>query len=311
MIKIDRSKEPCPPSLLTAGVTERDRNIQIIENGLAEKLSFQAYKNADVAEALERLFNKKCAYCESEFFAVTPADIEHFRPKSRTITKRMKNPKFIGYYWLAADWDNLLLSCPNCNRRKTHSVPGSTKKVTIGKHEQFPLSDEKYRCTRHGNNDRFQQDEQSRLLINPCKDNPERYFVYTDKNSPEGFGIIKAKGQLSAADVQRVIESIRVYALHRIDLVKTRAKHVDDIYEKILVINHAIENFNKAKKAIDKKKEKDFIKGRIDKLVSMALPEAEYSAMSKQIIGAYLASLDADIKALIDPTGQLAVLYPI
>lgn len=62
------------------------------------------YANADVRNALELMFNKKCAYCESEITAISFSHIEHFRPKSK-------------YYKLCFRWTNLLLACSRCNSK--------------------------------------------------------------------------------------------------------------------------------------------------------------------------------------------------
>jgi hypothetical protein len=56
MIKIDRAKEPCPPTLLKKGVEETKSNIAIIANDINGKPDFNAYKRKPVLQALQRLF---------------------------------------------------------------------------------------------------------------------------------------------------------------------------------------------------------------------------------------------------------------
>lgn len=51
---------------------------------------------------LTALQNDKCCYCEGTIDA-SYADVEHFRPMSL-------------YWWLAYDWDNLLVACKYCNQ---------------------------------------------------------------------------------------------------------------------------------------------------------------------------------------------------
>jgi len=41
------------------------------------------YRDPNVKAALEKLFNYKCAYCETPGFAGFSWDVEHFRPKAR------------------------------------------------------------------------------------------------------------------------------------------------------------------------------------------------------------------------------------
>ena len=48
----------------------------------------------------------------------------------------------------------------------------------MGKHYQFPLRDEKYRCLKHGDVAALQREEKYRLLIHPCQEDPEEYFEY-------------------------------------------------------------------------------------------------------------------------------------
>lgn len=60
------------------------------------------YSHPQVKEALVKMFNGKCAYCESKIIVVTYGAIEHFYPKSQ-------------YPDLTFTWENLLLSCDKCN----------------------------------------------------------------------------------------------------------------------------------------------------------------------------------------------------
>lgn len=86
--------------------------------------TFKVYRDPAVIKALEAVFGAKCAYCESRFAHVTPKDIEHFRPKS-AIENKDSPPLLPGYFWLAGEWTNLLVSCPDCNRARNREVPRS------------------------------------------------------------------------------------------------------------------------------------------------------------------------------------------
>lgn len=90
-----------------------------------------------------------------------------------------KNPKNPGYYWLANDWDNLLLSCQHCNQKRQHNLYNEEVLKSHGKLDQFPLSDESKRATSHLNP--LNKEEEVRLLLHPCKDKPEEHFKY-EKN---------------------------------------------------------------------------------------------------------------------------------
>lgn len=74
--------------------------------------------------------NRKCGYCEQPLSDY--GDVEHYRPKSvvedlksegfeREDLMNVSGRKFkksckYGYWWLAYDWDNYLLSCKLCNQ---------------------------------------------------------------------------------------------------------------------------------------------------------------------------------------------------
>jgi hypothetical protein len=79
--------------------------------------------------------HEKCGYCEVRVIAGFPGDVEHFRPKgelwelpndpdewgeqrpSSASVERRKHTVIsdLGYWWLAYEWDNWLLSCSACN----------------------------------------------------------------------------------------------------------------------------------------------------------------------------------------------------
>jgi uncharacterized protein (TIGR02646 family) len=170
------------------------------------------YNKPSVKNAILKLFKERCAYCESYIGHIQDGDIEHFRPKGRvkegaTIIKP-------GYYWLAADWNNLLLSCTHCNQsRKQKSQLGI--KMTIGKYDQFPLKTGEIRQSSPTD----PTDENSRLLINPLIENPEDFFHY-DKN-----GYILIQPGLNPEQIEMAETSTKVFALIRINLAKRRKAH--------------------------------------------------------------------------------------
>lgn len=62
------------------------------------------YRQEDVKETLEKMYNQHCCYCESVIGTNTYGRIEHLKPKSL--------PEF---YHLAFDWENLHWCCEICN----------------------------------------------------------------------------------------------------------------------------------------------------------------------------------------------------
>lgn len=192
---------------------------------------FQIFKDKQLAGVLSRDFMKKCAYCESKFAAVTPSDIEHYRPKSSVGSGA--NELKPGYYWLAGDWDNLLISCPDCNRIRTHDVPGQSKGILLGKGSQFPLSDETRRVRTHDGDVLTEAD--ARLLLNPCIDNPEEHLTFDET------GIVRSV--FNGIESRKGKSSIDAYALQRKDLVEARRDEINELRSKVddlqrLVLQH-------------------------------------------------------------------------
>lgn len=133
MRKIEKSKN-IPHSLQNAPVPNNK-----------EEVREEIYKAGDVRLQLLNDQYSKCAYCESKI-SRKYNDVEHYRPKSL-------------YYWLGHEWNNLLYSCPICNR--------SYKK------DNFPLKDETARVTMPGD-----LTVEQPLVINPVTDEPSAHIVY-------------------------------------------------------------------------------------------------------------------------------------
>lgn len=193
--------------------------------------AFKVYKDKELAAVLEGIFGKKCAYCESRVAHIMPKEIEHFRPKSEV--ENEGQPALLpGYYWLAADWSNLLVACVDCNRARYHVVPGQSAKLRLGKDTQFPLSNELQRVRQHTGN--VAGEEPYRLLIHPCLDQPEDLLTYDDD------GLIHPKD----ANDPRARTSITVYALQRKALVEERKRVLNDLKVKIEMLRLLAIEFN-------------------------------------------------------------------
>ena len=123
-----------------------------------ERFRFAFDTRPDVRNALNELFHGKCAYCESLIVAAAPLDVELYRPKAGVA----ESPDHPGYWWLASDWDNMLASCADCNRVRSHAGERA------GKGNRFPLLDEAKRAFTSG-----AEADETPLLLNPCLDNPE------------------------------------------------------------------------------------------------------------------------------------------
>lgn len=163
-----------------------------------------------------KIFNGKCAYCEKKIEIPYESELDHFRPK-RKVTYIDDTPVMInsqndiinhpGYYWLAYDSQNLLLSCQLCNK------PHNEEHLKLGKRNRFPLEDNNY-AIKQG-----EEVHERPLLINPVKEDPQIHLEYNSKNGfLRDYNSIKGK------------TCIEIFGLNiRNDLVDGRK----DAYEKV------------------------------------------------------------------------------
>lgn len=102
--------------------TTHERRKELIADGTYPPSGSQSapydrrYKHKDIKDALMTLYHGKCAYCET--YDPSP-HIEHYRPKRG------------GYYWLAYSWDNLIISCSQCNTKKGNQFPIMGQKASF------------------------------------------------------------------------------------------------------------------------------------------------------------------------------------
>ena len=153
------------------------------------------YRVASVQKRLQDIYNFKCGYCEKKLIDASKP-IEHYRPKRG------------GYYWLAYSWDNLLLSCTECNSAKGDKFPIKKRKVTY-KGEAF-----KDVHTLGKNYDELEEP----YLINPEKDDVVNKLRFNKK------------GQIFSDD-ERVQKSIEICSLDRKALSQLRENIFIDFLE--------------------------------------------------------------------------------
>ena len=218
----------CPRSLRregSAGAKERERAVDFYaaRANVNRSFTFRAYKRDDVLAALILSFHHKCAYCESDMGAMAPTDIEHYRPKGAVdVDGKLVKP---GYYWLGAEWENLLPSCIDCNRERGHEYPIGKRKT--GKANKFPLGDERRRARVPGAEAR-----EDALLLDPTRDTPREHLEFFDK------GMVRP-AQNGGAPSERGKETIAVVGLDRPELVRSRA-------DRLVLIESDIEGLREA-----------------------------------------------------------------
>ena len=313
MIRIQR--DPTPPEIdvftaktyevdgefFTRAELERAQAIEFFEDLVnyadgaklnTRKFTFNVYRDPKLKVEMERIFGNKCAYCESDFGHVTPGDVEHFRPKLEIRTPQGSIKP--GYYWLAGEWENLLTACPKCNRpQKNQRLPGQPPGIAPGKGAQFPLAQETHRLRTPSQ--AIEDEEQDRLLINPCLDDPEEHLTYTDDGlvlpKPNAHGKPSEKGQLS----------IVVYALQRKLLVDRRKTTLNALVDKVDELRVAITDYNVYRsldRAVDVARKKNqivAIKLAIKKLLAADAPYLGILRdwIRRQEEGGHLADLKA------------------
>jgi hypothetical protein len=112
MIKVNK------PNTVPASLQDCDEKIKdaLINKN---KHNFRGYAQDDVKQELSKIYNNKCAFCETDTTAGSVLQVEHYRPKAKVT----EEPAHKGYYWLAYEWTNLLYACASCNRAKANFFP--------------------------------------------------------------------------------------------------------------------------------------------------------------------------------------------
>jgi uncharacterized protein (TIGR02646 family) len=133
MRKIEKDLSVIPTSL-NDRKTETRRNT-VIRNGIypskkKAKEFNKRFKQKDILDELDKIYNSKCVYCEEKITKVNAPNlsgneeishaVEHYRPKSK-------------YAWLAFSWDNLLWCCKRCTDIKANQFEIENTKVVYSK----------------------------------------------------------------------------------------------------------------------------------------------------------------------------------
>jgi uncharacterized protein (TIGR02646 family) len=264
MIKIHRDVEDAPEILTKPfqdGQTEKEKAIDWYKHDpqRTDSFNFQRYSDRTVRVALGELFHGKCAYCESRISNTQPPDVEHFRPKSAVMVGgHLERP---GYYWLAADWDNLLPSCIDCNRARKHEVADGTLEL-MGKANLFPVTGE--RVTNH---DKDVHEEENCLLLHPCHDDGLDHLEFTEEGIVRG---VDEKGKVST----------EVLALNRNGLNDARRATAKSLVSDRRHVRERLERLAEN----DLPKDREGLSLDTKDLFAHAAEDQEYSGMARQII---------------------------
>lgn len=273
-----------------AGDTETSDAIEFFshKNKQAGKsFEYHVYANDKVKSAVSEVSSNKCAYCEIETRAGYDGDIEHFRPKGEVTEDGGVSIK-PGYYWMGAKWENLFLSCQHCNQsRKQPQVDG--KIITMGKKNQFPLTDGRKRVRVHTKD--ISEEEPYRLLIDPCIENPLDYLDFSED------GIVSARIYKDGTADLKGQASIYVFALQRKLLKEAREKRAIIVMNALKTYEDNVRELNKyinvfPEEAIEEKKQN--LSAEIQRLKAFVKKDQPFSAMAYCLIKKFLSKMNID-----------------
>ena len=165
MIKVKKPRK-IPKSLKSTGAAQTRKDCAAYDACSSDykkrgmKCRNSIYGSKQVKNMLLKAHHYKCCYCERKFCAPRELAVEHFRPKSGVKQARNQKEQYPGYYWLAYKWDNLLLSCHECN---------SSYKQTL-----FPLANPSMRARSHNQDFRVEKP----LFINPALQEPRDHIQF-------------------------------------------------------------------------------------------------------------------------------------
>ena len=195
MIKIERYSPPIN-SIMDKKKDEVLKGIkQSIAKGKKPQIKPLWSSDNKVKDFLHKSQYGKCCYCERKRSKIE-VDIEHFRPKAK-VKERPEHP---GYWWLAYDWNNLLISCKTCNQQY--------------KRVQFPIKNESERA--FNKNDDLEKE--APFLINPLKENPENFIEYDIPNNNTKSFMLKAIGKCERGD-----KTVKLTGINDTELLLERA----------------------------------------------------------------------------------------
>ena len=313
-----RPKAPYPAQ------SELERTIGIHNNSddTLKGYTYKRYKESDVKAALEALFHGKCAYCETFYQDTQPVDVEHYRPKGA-----VQGTEHSGYWWLASDWDNLLPSCIDCNRRRKQKLPpfdgiegvwgdvvDASKPQSMGKKDLFPLHTPAVRAVWSARANKRAEDlkNEKRLLLDPTRDDPSKSLRFNVGQGDE-FSLVYPIDAHGSND-QGVpyydigVASIRAYGLNRLGLVQARTRVLRDLeflleinVNLALIMGQAEERLNSVGIT---REDREFLTSMITQLAElekriskkfeeMMAPEAPYSTLVKSWCDQLIEQSDA------------------
>jgi uncharacterized protein (TIGR02646 family) len=233
---------------------------------------FTTYKDPHVVAELRRLFDSRCAYCQTPVTAGSTIDVEHYRPKGSVLGEQGKVLK--GYDWLELEWTNLLPSCIDCNRERWQEVQLADRTIDrrkTGKHCKFPLDPASRRARRRG-----EEMHEVPYLLDPCgSEDPQLHLCFTFDGS-----VHASKGS-SGATSPFGFNTIEIVGLHRSGLVEWRLKRLQELETQMAeVCTHSWQALVEPKSVFHGPNRRR----ALERLRAMAADSLPYSAMARQAV---------------------------
>jgi uncharacterized protein (TIGR02646 family) len=221
-------------------------------------------------QKLRDLSHQKCWYCES----IDPRSdnaVDHYRPKGNV---KESAPPHKGYWWLAFDWRNFRFSCTFCNSIRTSATTSG------GKHDYFPLWDEKARAQ----SDEDDIDDEQPLLLDPTNPLHIGLIAFADDGTPgPAFDAIRKLEHAMAK------ESIKYYHLDHPLLVERRAIRWREVRKWVEEADKLLERYVK--------EEEPYLlstaKSRMQDIMAAISAKAVYSSSIKHLLAGMETKSDA------------------
>ncbi len=157
----------------------------------------------DFYALLPENLKKKCWYCEAEEIR-SDMPVDHFRPKQKIEEQNDHE----GYWWLAFDWENYRCACTFCNSRR------NKEETEGGKQNHFPLLVEGERI--YGPDQDWKTEHPA--LLDPFEPDDEKLLWFDNDGKPE------PNPQCHESESRKVLNSIDIFHLHEVKLVRRRNK---------------------------------------------------------------------------------------
>ena len=183
---------------------------------------YSFYSDPTVKRQLIEEHHGKCVFCECFIMDSDVGDVEHFRPKAEVTVVNRDEPSdeekavdHPGYFWLSQTWDNLFLSCKQCNQRYKGNFFDVLSGALTGVNEAYPR-------LRH---DRVVA-ELPYLLYPAAGTTPSpREVIRFDPADAKAYPV-EAPNDPRKVHLLRAMRTIELVGLNRPRLLEARANHL-------------------------------------------------------------------------------------